>query len=103
MSMLILPEHAHRIDQSIKDLLARTPTHQLRAWASSLLTDPRVKDADKRARWDLFRAAVPSLWVCDVIYPYAADPHIDTVLRRVAPTIEDILGASNPPTEGAPL
>jgi hypothetical protein len=51
---------------------------------------------NKRYRWDLFwyaqRVANPfgpsTKWVCDVIYPYANDDHIDTALRSIVKPLE---------------
>ena len=37
----------------------------------------------KRFRWDCLHISVPSKWICDNIYPYANDTHIDTVLRSI--------------------
>lgn len=43
----------------------------------------RVKDINKRFRWDCLNAFVGSHWVCDNLYPYVDDSHIDTALRRI--------------------
>ncbi len=40
-------------------------------------------ELEKRIRWDLFSAAGLSRWVCDNVYPYANDTHVDTVLRNI--------------------
>lgn len=48
-----------------------------------LLKDPRVKDLEKRLRWDMLYTSVSSQWVCDNLYPYLNDDHIDTALRRI--------------------
>ena len=37
----------------------------------------------KRFRWDLLWAAVPSQWLCDNLYPYLDDSHVDTALRSI--------------------
>ena len=42
---------------------------------------------NKRYRWDCLWAAGLTRWVCDHIYPYANDDHIDTVLRRAVPDL----------------
>jgi len=39
-----------------------------------------------RYRWDLLRIAVPVRWVCDELYPYLNDDHIDTALRHITKT-----------------
>jgi hypothetical protein len=38
--------------------------------------------SDKRFQWDMLRQANLITWVCDNIYPYANDDHIDTALRQ---------------------
>ena len=37
----------------------------------------------KRYRWDLLYKAGLSKWLCDNIYPYANDDHIDSVLKSL--------------------
>ena len=37
----------------------------------------------KRWRWDCLYKSVASQWICDNVYPYANDDHIDTVLRGI--------------------
>lgn len=41
--------------------------------------------SDERYRWDLARYAVPNFdrWMCDVLYSYLDDEHIDTALRSI--------------------
>ncbi len=51
---------------------------------------------EKRVRWDIFNAAIPSVWVCDNLYrdgmngPSTGvnDEHIDTALRAIMREIE---------------
>jgi len=38
----------------------------------------------KRYRWDLLYKAGLSKWLCDNVYKYAHDDHIDTALRKLA-------------------
>ena len=42
--------------------------------------------SDKRYRWDLLYKAGLSQWICDNIYQYADDDHLDTVLRNITNT-----------------
>ncbi len=37
----------------------------------------------RRWRWDLFHLAIGSKWVCDNLYGYANDSHIDTALKHI--------------------
>ena len=42
--------------------------------------------SDMRYRWDLLHISVPSKWICDNLYPYLNDDHIDTALRKITKT-----------------
>lgn len=44
--------------------------------------------SDKRYRWDLTYAAGLTPWICDTLYPYCNDDHIDTALRRIVPPLD---------------
>ena len=39
-----------------------------------------------RYRWDLLHAAGLTKWICDNLYPYLNDDHIDTALRKITKT-----------------
>jgi len=39
--------------------------------------------SDMRYRWDLLHISVPSKWICDNLYPYLNDDHIDTALKSI--------------------
>ena len=45
--------------------------------------NPKVKDVEKAFRWALIHVAIPSKWICDNLYSYANDDHIDTALKAV--------------------
>ncbi len=40
--------------------------------------------ANTQIRWDMLNALVASQWVCDNLYPYLNDNHIDTALKAIA-------------------
>jgi hypothetical protein len=42
---------------------------------------------DKRYRWDLSYRAGLTPWICDNIYSYADDTHLDTALRSIVPPL----------------
>ena len=51
------------------------------------------KDPALRFRWDLLHCCtrlglLPITWVCDELYPYLNDDHIDTALRRIVKQLE---------------
>lgn len=56
-------------------------TESAKAHRNILAKDVRVKDLEKRLRWDLLHAAALTPWICAELYPYLDDTHIDTALR----------------------
>jgi hypothetical protein len=78
-TMKVKQEHYDYIKTAIEGIgLANIVAHR-----EALKDDPRVRDLDMRLRWDCLWSSVPSRWVCDNIYPYANDEHLDTALRRI--------------------
>ena len=63
----------------------------------SILSDSRVKDIEKRLRWDCFYAIKGARFACDELYAYLDDSHIDTALR----TIQEILFSEAGPASEA--
>lgn len=53
-----------------------------------LNADRQPKDFDKRLRWDCMYQAGLSSWVCDNLYSYLDDSHIDTALKSIVKQIE---------------
>lgn len=76
--MKIKPEHYQHIKVKIATIADKLPSHR-----EVLKSDPRVKDIEKRLRWDAAYGAGLTRFLCDEVYPYADDDHIDTALRRV--------------------
>lgn len=59
----------------------------------------------KRFRWDLlaiakFEGATYSKWLCDNVYTYADDTHIDTALRALMPAVAVSLAGARWSTKG---
>jgi hypothetical protein len=77
--MKITPEHY----EFMRSAMAQVPADKVAAHREALKNDPRVRDLNMRLRWDVLHATVPSKWICDNIYPYANDTHIDTALKRI--------------------
>ena len=77
--MKVKPEHY----EHLRAAMATVPREKVEAHREALKSDPRVRDLDMRLRWDVLHATVPSTWICDNIYPYANDTHIDTALKRI--------------------
>ena len=42
----------------------------------------KAKDISQRLRWDWVYYADLSPWICDTLYAYLDDTHIDTALKR---------------------
>lgn len=40
-------------------------------------------DKERRFRWDLLYKARLSPWICDNLYSYLNDSHIDTALKKI--------------------
>ena len=48
-----------------------------------IINEGKAKDVEKRLRWDWMYYAQLSPFVCDNVYPYANDDHVDTALRHI--------------------
>lgn len=71
--MKIKPEHL----QTLVDNLTPFDTDELRSQYKACGL------SDKRYRWDLTYLANSSRFICDVLYEYMNDDHIDTALRKI--------------------
>ena len=71
--MKIRPEHYI----VLRDAIRAIPNTQREA----ILTD--VQRSPKRRRWDLLWASGTLRFVCDTLYSYVNDDHIDTALRAI--------------------
>lgn len=77
--MKIKPEHYIYMQRAIEAL----PIKTLAAISDNVKNDPRVKDVAMRIRWDICHAACLGRWICDNVYTYADDAHVDTALRHI--------------------
>jgi len=71
--MKIKPEH---IEYMRTEMMKSGSTPTLHSYTSQGLTE-------KRWRWDWCYKAGLSKWICDNLYPYADDSHIDTALKHI--------------------
>lgn len=53
-----------------------------------IIREGRAKDVEMRLRWDLLSRSVSSGWICEHLYPYMNDTHIDTALRAIMRKLE---------------
>lgn len=70
------------------NVLSKVDKDAVRKHKESLKQDARVKDIEKRFRWDLLYAAKLSPWICDNLYSYLDDSHIDTALKSIIKELE---------------
>lgn len=78
--MKITQEHYEAMREAMRPLGMVIPDH--RQW---LYGQPKVKDVEKRLRWDLLYASRYD-GVKD-LYTYLNDDHIDTALRKIVAEI----------------
>lgn len=81
--MKIKKEHYEYMKSEIKKVPCNINDH--RQW---LKENAKFNDLEKRIRWNFYHAAKLSKFVCDNIYPYADDTHIDTALKNIIQDIE---------------
>lgn len=87
--MKMKPEHYSHIEQAVKK--DDNAFHRSRYAAAGF--------SDTRYRWDLVRHAGLMTWICDTLYAYLNDTHIDTALRRIIPGLDSeraVYGAEDP-------
>ena len=73
MAMKIKPEH---VEHMRTEMMKSGSTPTLASYTSRGLSE-------KRWRWDWCYRAGLTKWICDNIYPYANDEHLDTALRHI--------------------
>lgn len=75
----IQPEHiAH-----MKAEIAKIGADKAAAHRQFIINEGKSKDVDKRLRWDLSYYASLTPWICEHVYAYADDSHVDTALRTI--------------------
>ena len=75
--MKIQPAHFTYVEKAIRGAISDKPLDELQARYRTQKLTP------KRFRWDALYAATLSHWICDNLYPYMNDDHLDTALRQV--------------------
>ena len=61
---------------------------QIAQFRQRIINEGKAKDAEKRLRWDLAYLADLTWWLCENVYTYANDAHIDTALRSIMKELE---------------
>ncbi len=79
-NLKIKPEHFEQMAIACQATIAGKPDAK-QSYADQGLSD-------KRFRWDVLNASTidgkrGTLWICDNLYPYLNDEHIDSALRQI--------------------
>jgi hypothetical protein len=77
--MLISTTHYNHINQIILDYL-KSIGHTPSSWTEQYLN---ASLSQKRARWDATYESKLTKYICDELYSYMNDTHIDTALRKI--------------------
>lgn len=73
--MKITKEHYAHIEAEVNKVIAADPNMYAMYQAAGL--------TDQRYNWDLLYRAKLSTWLCDNVYKYANDDHVDTALKTI--------------------
>lgn len=85
--MKIKPEHLAAMKEAISPLDTAERRQAYRD--GNFPRADKVKDLNKRYRWDLLWAAdFTRLIIASDVYTYANDTHIDTALRSIVPKLD---------------
>jgi len=76
--MKITTEHYNHLLEAIKPNNSKISDHR-----KFIINEGKSKDTEKRLRWDLLYYAGQSTWICDNLYDYLDDTHIDTALKSI--------------------
>ena len=87
--MKITKEHYQYVKRAIQNIDSG------RDLASHAAQYRREGLSPKRFRWDCTYGAGLSKWLCDNIYSYADDTHIDTMLRAIMRELKITWGAQS--------
>lgn len=85
--MKMKPEHYEYLKSAMLKKLTTTSEEDIKGYWVAVRSDHRVKDLGKRSRWDLMYAANLTTFVCDTLYKYLDDTHIDTALKSISKEI----------------
>ena len=61
---------------------------QIESFRQRIINEGKASDVEKRLRWDLCYLADLTWWLCENVYTYAHDEHIDTALRAIMKELE---------------
>ena len=78
--MKITPTHYQHMKAAIAAIA--TPA-KVAAHRQFILNEGKSKDVEKRLRWDMSYYSGLTPYICDNVYSYADDTHVDTALRQI--------------------
>ena len=84
----IKKEHFDYIAAKIVETLENNPDAVAVYESGNFHNSDKVKCLQTRFNSDLLRYSVGSKWICDNLYPYMNDNHLETALNRIVPKIE---------------
>jgi hypothetical protein len=76
--MKMKKEHYDFVEEKMKPLMEKVNNHR-----KFLVVEGKAKDVEMRLRWDVFSTAGLTNYVCEVLYSYLDDSHIDTALKKI--------------------
>lgn len=78
---------AHQEHMKAAILKMATPDRIARYEKGEFVNSDKVNDFQKRFNFDLMSDAIPCKWICDNIYAYANDDHLESFLKTICPTV----------------
>lgn len=85
--MKIKPEHLEILKVGIEITLAKNPNIVKIYETGKFPRSERVKDLQKRFNWDLLHISSLNRFMCDTLYSYLTDTHINTALKSICPKL----------------
>jgi len=74
---------------TIKDQISSIWTSEKHeSYRAHIIADGKAKDVEKRLRWDWSYRAKTTKWICENLYGYLDDSHIDTALKSIVRELE---------------
>lgn len=77
--MKIKTEHYNHLKTEIQKI----PVYQILEHGKAVKASNTYKDYNMRMRWDILHMLSMSSWLCDNLYTYMNDNHIDTALKAI--------------------
>jgi len=76
--MKITPQHYAQLREMIARIYPELADYKL-----AIIAQGKAKDVDKRVRWDALNAVGGTKFICENLYSYLNNDHIDSALRAI--------------------